>query len=110
MDQTHTSTTSAQGQQIYDEIMGQIEPELLSTVLPTLKEKYKDETPQQAQERNARYDAAFAEYDKRYAQYMVDLSTKVHALQRTVRADEEKDVKTAEAQELSSLESSISSL
>lgn len=50
-------------------IMGGIEPDLTTAQLPLLKEKYKDEMPEQAKERAERYSKAFAEYDRQYAQF-----------------------------------------
>lgn len=98
----------ARGQQVYNQIMAGIEPELVSDVLPTLAEKYKDETAEQAEARRQRYEAAYAEYDKRYAQYMTNMATQVHTLQRTVRADIETDERKEESNTLTSLEDSIS--
>jgi len=116
MDPTQTATdgTSSdaigRGKQIYDQIMAQIDPELVTDSLNTLSEKYKDETPEQATARSARYEAAFAEYDKRYAAYMMELGGKVKSLQRTVRAGIESDEhQQEEATTLTNLESSISS-
>jgi hypothetical protein len=101
----------ARGKQIYDQIMAEIDPELVTDSLTTLSEKYKDETPEQAAARSARYDAAFAEYDKRYAAYMTDLGGKVKSLQRTVRAGIENDERAEEqASTLNNLESTISSM
>lgn len=121
MDPTQTSAgqptgvvsadAAARGQEIYDTIMSGIEPELTSRMLPTLPELYKDETAEQAEARKLRYEAAYAEYDKRYAQYMVDMSTKVHMLQRTSLAGIESDErKQEEDNTLKNLESSISTL
>jgi hypothetical protein len=117
MDQTHTTTgqdpaTSSdaieRGKAVYDEIMVEIDSELTHEGLALLAEKYKDETPDQAAVRQQRYDAAFAEYDKRYAQYMSNLNGQVKGLQRTVRAGIENDERTVEANELANLESSFS--
>lgn len=104
-----SSNPLVRGQEIYDQIMAEVEPELVTATLATLGEKYKDETPEQAQARAARYEAAFAEYDKRYATYMADLSGKVHSLQRTVRAGIETDDRKEEENALTSLENSITS-
>jgi len=65
------------GKEIYDSIMVAIDPELLSENLPKLKEQYTDETPEQKKKRAARYNKAFAEYDKRFAVYMAELHGKV---------------------------------
>jgi len=50
---------SLTGDEIYDRIMTGIEPELTTEQLPTLSEKYKDETDEQKQARADRYNAAF---------------------------------------------------
>jgi len=55
------------GRQWYDVLMGPIEPELTSSVRPTLSEKYHRETPEQRQARLQRYRRAFAEYDRQMA-------------------------------------------
>jgi hypothetical protein len=121
MDPTQTGTAGqgdtpsvdaiARGLQIYDEIMASIEPELTSAVLPTLAEKYANETPEESKARGERYDAAFIEYDKRYATYMADMGGKVRSLQRTVRAGIESDEHVQEEQQsLTNLEASISTL
>jgi hypothetical protein len=98
------------GRQIYDEIMARIEPELMTDAIDGLKEKYKAETPEESGARSARYDAAFAEYDKQYAAYMLELHGAVRSLQRQVRAGVESDERAEESQELQNLESTISAL
>jgi len=65
------------GKEIYDGIMGKIDPELLFDNLPKLKEQYAEETPEQKKRRAARYNKAFAEYDKQFAAYMAELHGKV---------------------------------
>ena len=65
------------GKEMYDTLMRGIEPELLSENLPKLKEQYSNETPEQQRERGARYDRAFAEYDKRFQVYVAELHAKV---------------------------------
>ena len=118
MDQTQTYTNGSlpadaleRGKQVYDEIMGQIEQELMTDSLSLLSEKYKDETPEQATVRAARYDEAFVEYDKRYSAYMMDLGGKVRSFQRTVRAGIETDErKEEEATTTANLENSLSNM
>lgn len=53
-------------EELYDLIMYDIEPELLSSVLPGLEELYKDETKEQHDERMARYRMAFALFYERF--------------------------------------------
>lgn len=96
--------TSATGQEIYDLLMAGIEPELITSALPYLEEKYKDETPEQAQERAARYEKAFAEYAKQLGDYMAGMKSglrKVHlgvmsGFESFDRADDEKLLQSLE--------------
>lgn len=86
------------GRELYDAIMGQIEPELTTAGLATLDQLYADETPEQKKQRAARYNAAFAEYEKRFKQYNTDWLGQFTAFQRQAlasvesidRADDEK--------------------
>ena len=78
------------GKEIYDAIMGQIEPELVSTVIPTLPEKYKNETEEEKQKRCDRYNKAFEDCYKRYALFIADLTQQVHRYQKqAMRSAEE---------------------
>ena len=98
------------GTDIYDQIMAKIEPELMSAVLPTLTEKYKNETPEQAKSRGERYAKAFEEYDRQYASFVVQLDAKVHAFERQAVASVEKESLKEESSQLSNLESQISDI
>jgi hypothetical protein len=98
------------GADIYRTLMQPIEPELLPDVLPTLKEKYKGETPDQAKARSARYTKAFAEYDKQYAVYMSALQAKVHTYKRQAVASVEQKDRQNDTDAMNNLESAISSL
>jgi len=90
--------------------MQPIEPELLPEVIPTLKEKYKNETPEQAKARSARYKKAFAAYDAQYAEYMSTLHQQVHAYKRDAMASAEEQDRKKDTDAMNALESSISSL
>jgi hypothetical protein len=57
------------GSEIYDHIMGEIEPELVIAELSHIAERTKAETPEQRKARAERYTKAFAEYDTRFKQY-----------------------------------------
>lgn len=65
------------GRDIYDAIMKNIEPELLSSELPLLKQKYGDEAGDVKAKRMARYAKAFAKYDEAYETYMTHLRQQV---------------------------------
>ena len=80
------------GEELYDYLMQQIEPELTSSQVHTLREKYKDESAQEKKQRSKRYKAAFATYDEVYKKYMEDLHDQVVAYKRnTMKSLEGKD-------------------
>ncbi len=97
------------GQEVYDAIMGQIEPELTSRQLPTLQQKYATETAEESQERQARYDKAFAEYGKRYSAFSEQLAGQVHSFQRIAISAAEMSTKADEEDGLAAIASSIAS-
>jgi hypothetical protein len=96
------------GQEIYDSIMAEIEPELTSAERPRLREKYRNEAPEQSRERAKRYRAAFAEYKKRFTASMQALQTKVREYKREAMSTVENRTKSKEANALSSLEAAMS--
>lgn len=92
---------------IFDAIMQEIEPELVSSQKDVITEKYKDETPEEKQARGDRYAKAFEEYDKRYAQFELELQSKVHAYKSSAMKSVEQDSRQNEVQDLAALESSL---
>ena len=70
------------GKEIYDRIMSQIEPELVSNSLPTLQKKYQNEKAAEKEARRVRYNRAFAEYHKRYQKLIIELDQQIHRYQR----------------------------
>lgn len=98
------------GDEVYDRIMGEIEPELISTSLPTLDQKYKNETPAEGAARQEKYKKAFEEYDKRYQEFCQTRDTNLHSYQRKAMASLEKDAQTEENNKLDDIESAISNL
>ena len=93
------------GKEIYDSIMGEIEPELLSDNLPKLKEQYPDETPEQKKVRAALYNKAFAEYDKKFSLYMAELHGQVTHYRKQAVADLETRDRTEEQSKMQAMES-----
>lgn len=88
--------------------MSQIEPELTSTQLPLLSEKYKDETPVQGEARKERYNAAFAKYYETMERFFAALEEQVHRYHReSLKSLEEQHRATTEADSLSSLETQL---
>jgi hypothetical protein len=96
------------GEEAYDRIMAGIEPELLSESLKTLKDKYKDETPQQAAERSERYTKAFLEFDKQFAAVKSDWQNAAESFEKDALRSIEKEDRDQEAADMSALEQTIS--
>lgn len=71
------------GQELFDALMGHIEPELVSSQTKTLEKTYKDETPAEHATRMKRYDLAFERYDTAYREYMATLEAQVGRYRRS---------------------------
>lgn len=98
----------ASGQEVFDMIMGRIEPELTSAQRPSLTQKYQGETPEQAKARAERYQKAFEEYDKQYAAYMQSVDGTLRGYQRGALKGIEQNASGREETNVASLESQIS--
>lgn len=96
------------GNEVYDMLMAEIEPDLVTANLPTLQEKYKDETPEQTKVRGERYKAAFIEYKKRYAEYAAKQEQEVRDYGRHLIGSVEQKSEARDADALGDLESAIS--
>ena len=72
--------------ELYDRIMGSIDPELTTAGLAGLREKYANETPQEKAARAERYTRAFEEYQKRLADHGIAWSTQFAIYQREALA------------------------
>jgi hypothetical protein len=90
------------GQEIYDSIMKDIEPELLTANLQNL-------TAEQKTLRKEHYDECFAEYDKRFAQYKSDWDNALRTYKREAIAHLEDADRGDESNQLSVIESSLAS-
>lgn len=105
-----TPPSIPQGNEVYDMLMAKIEPDLVTTQLPLLDAKYKNETPAEAKSRSERYEKAFAEYDKQMEEYLANLRTQVRVYQSTARASVEHEERAKEEQELTGLEQAMSAI
>ena len=97
------------GQQFYDQIMSRIEPELTTRQMPSLADKYKGETPQQAQARADRYAKAYAEYDKAHDAFVASTKEQVDLYRKEAFLSLEKEDRAKEQSALSRLEASFGS-
>lgn len=96
--------------ELYDRIMGEIEPELVSNVLPTLKDRYVQETAEERMARAERYQHAFAEYEARLQEYAEDWNAQFRTFKRTALASLENAHRGDESGDLNALESSMQNL
>lgn len=92
------------GDQVYDAIMGTIEPELLSKNLPSLVDKYGNETAGARAERMQRYQAAFRRYDETYGRWIHNLRTVARDQRADALQKAEVRVQQEDAEQLSTLE------
>ena len=95
------------GQELYDQIMGTIEPELLSANLPNLSKQYADEPAEGRATRAKRYQAAFDEYDRRFARYCDQWNAQLHTYKRHAIQYIEHQARNGETQDMQSMESSL---
>ncbi|MBT4119813.1 MAG: hypothetical protein HOG89_03810 [Candidatus Peribacter sp.] len=97
------------GAEVYNMIMGKIEPDLTSDMIDTLDEKYAGETEEEKVERMKKYAAAFIEYQKQFEAYMNDKKAEVKSFGRGLNQSIETDSTNKEASILDDLESQFSS-
>lgn len=96
------------GDEIYNSIMSQIEPELTSAQISLLEEKYKGETEGDQKVRMERYTKAFEEYEKQYGEYIATLDAQVRSFKRDAMSSTEGQSRAEDNAQLASLESVIS--
>ena len=65
------------GRELYDALMGHIEPELVTNAAKELDAKYANETSEHHAARMKRYDLAFERYEEAYREYMATLDAQV---------------------------------
>lgn len=65
------------GQELFDAIMGHIEPELTTSGVLQLAMTYASETPEQKEARQKRYELAMERYEQAYEGYIATLHTQV---------------------------------
>ena len=92
---------------LYDSLMGAIEPELLTYELPNLAKKYVGETPSQAEARAKRYSAAFEKFDREMRAYMDKLNQSIRTYSRDAAASLEAFERKDEITAMGDMESQI---
>jgi len=100
---------AALGKALYNQLMGEIEPELLSDNLPNLEEQYANESQEQKQERGQRYRAAFDLYTTRLQSFQASSQELVSHMSKRAFGSLEEENRQEEAANLSTLEQDIQS-
>lgn len=95
------------GAEIYNKIMREIEPELTTDQIPLMKEKYKNETPEQKKARGERYAKAMEEYERHYAKYLQEQEAKVRSFKIGAIHFVEDKASQSDQQKMLSIESSF---
>lgn len=102
-DQAHAAIFPS-GEEVYDGLMAQIEPELLSANIPHLDEAYPSETEEEKKARYDRYSAAFVKYDEMYAEWEKNLNEIVTDYRKDALTSAETESKQEDASALAQLE------
>lgn len=92
------------GTDVYDGIMSDIEPDLVSSMIPLLDMKYAGETSQQNRMRLAKYRAAYEEYGRRFAQWATEMNQLVTKYRKGALKLEEQESRAKEDSALLSIE------
>jgi hypothetical protein len=96
------------GQELYDRLMGQFEPELTTEGVKLIRDRYKNETPDELRARKKRYLRAIELYEHAYQGYMATLSEQVDRYRRGTIGQVEIDDRKNEEKILSTLLSHFS--
>ena len=98
------------GEDVYNQIMSQIEPELVTTVLPALPAKYANETQEERDARMERYKKAFIAYEKAHKEFLMSQESTVRVYKKGVMSAVEKRAGGNDEDAVSNLEAMISNL
>jgi len=98
------------GEDVYNALMGGIEPDLLTFNLPLLEEKYKNETSEQRASRYRHYEEAYAAYDKMFEEWNAQYQEKVKARKRQALASAEAKNREEEQPLLADIEAKMTAI
>jgi hypothetical protein len=96
------------GDEIYDMLMGKIEPELLSYNIPYLREAIESDSPEERRERGERYVKAYEEYDRQFAEYQKELKNQFQSYKKNSLSALEGHMKIVDNEQIAELETAIS--
>ncbi len=96
------------GPEIYDALMGKIDPDLLTVNVSHLDEKYAGETPEQKQTRLQRYRTAYEAYDAAFRAWVDQVQGTMNVFRSgALHAAERQDRAALDAPVLATLESQL---
>ena len=101
------ATDKALAEQLYDVLMGEIEPDLLLGNIPGLDAKYAGETPEQKDARMKRYEESYKKFDLEFSKFMVDVNDELKTARRAALQEKEEEDRTQESTKLGSLEAAF---
>lgn len=88
---------------VYDYLMGAIEPELTRAQIPLLDAKYQNETPEQKKARGERYAAAFAQFEHAFETLVMLWNNSLEAFQKKMLTASAKRIAEQDARKLTDL-------
>ena len=95
-------------EQLYDMLMREIEPDLLSYNIPKLDEYYKEETPEQHEARMKRYERAYQDFEYAFQKFMNEVEEEVRENKRSALKEKEHESLQKEQEKLASIEEAFS--
>lgn len=95
-------------EKVYDMIMADIEPDLLSYNIDLLDEYYADESADERKARMERYELAYKEFDRAFEEFMQSVQEEVRDNKRTALRQKEEEAREEEIEALSALENAFS--
>lgn len=99
--------TEELAKQLYDVLMAEIEPDLLLANIPTLDQKYANETADEKAARMQRYEAAYKKFDAEFTAFMAEVNAEVRTSKRESLAAKEAEAKASDKTQLSNIESAF---
>jgi len=98
------------GDEVYDRLMSAIEPDLVTAVLPTLEQKYANETQQERDVRMERYKKAFLAYQKAHAEFLMSQEGQVRGYKKNMMSSVEQRAGSSDINALADIESQMSAM
>ncbi len=96
------------GQEVYDSIMREIEPDLTSDMVETLDAKYAGESEVDKNARMERYKKAFVTYQERYKAFQQKQKSEIRSVGRSLKKNVESKSSEMDNSDIQDIESAMS--